>query len=244
MDIAQKVAKQIEEGRIKPIPKVYFVARQVFVWTAVAGTVVLTGIACGVMVYLIRSHEWSIGEYAGDSMLHRIAVAMPYFWVLVATGLLALAVVNSHRLRRGYAVRPVVYMSLYGALALLVGVAIAESGRGAQIEEKVAEVVPAYETMVRRPDDDWYRPDIGLMAGHIVEVTSSGLVLKDCHGGQWMIDDQTAEWRCGSGRRLGARIKLIGEQVGERTFMVNRVLPWDVTLAGMDNCIRNRALSE
>jgi len=219
------------------------VFRHVFIWAGIAGTIVLTGVASGVMVYLLSSHEWGSQPYTGTSASKHIISSLPYFWLILTTLLLGLAVVNSRWLRRGYSVRPSVYFCFYGVAALLVGVVVAEMGAGGPIEEAVAPYIPAYQKMVVRPQDDWYMPEQGMIAGHLVESTEKGVSFDDCHGGRWIIDTTKAQWRCGAENVPGLHVKLIGTMQTVGAFAVAQVIPWDVTLAGMDRCVRNRTLA-
>jgi hypothetical protein len=244
MDIASLVEQQIKEQNIKPIPKNVFVVRHILVWSAVAGTVVLTGVASGIMVYLLSGHEWGVGAYTGESLPKQVVRSLPYFWLLVASVLLGLSVVNSRWLRRGYSVRPIVYFGLYGAVALLLGVVISETGVGGQLEEQVAPHIPAYEALVSRPEQDLYRPEQGLMAGHLVITPGvSEIDFSDCKGGMWILDDSQAKWLCGAEKNTGEHVKLIGSMSSRGAFSVDAVVPWNVMLSGIEKCTRNRALA-
>ncbi|MEI7741532.1 MAG: hypothetical protein WCJ29_03440 [bacterium] len=240
MDIAGRVAQKIQQENIKPIPKTYFVARSILVWATIVVTVTLTGTVCGVMVYLLRGHDWGLRIISGDSLFHDVVTNLPYLWFLVAVLFLSLAVYGSRALKRGYSVRPSVYICLYGTIALLIGVAIAESGSGTIIEHEIAEFMPGYGSVVNRPENDWDRPEMGLIAGELRSSENGGVVLVDYKGHMWTFADVNAVWKCGSIRKVGNRVKFIGMMQPSGQFDVQSVLPWDVKLSGSGDCIRSR----
>jgi hypothetical protein len=227
MEISEKTLKKIEEKNIKPEPKWHFVSRDVSLALFLVFSVFSGVAASSLIIYLLQDHDWEAEKFLNTDFIHRYILFIPYFWIVLFLFFMAVSFLAFRHIKQGYRYAGRLVVGAEVAIFLILGFALFDAGADMKIHERLLGL-PVYDSLVHTKEDDWYRIDKGLLAGEVVDITSTDdFKVKDKTGYVW-------EVRGGSGGpsvailpvKDGDRIKIIGVRGDDNIFFIKSIRPW------------------
>jgi len=226
-DLDQKILEKVQKENIRPIPKWYFVTRRVLIWLSFGASVVLGGLASGILVYQMDHVDWGLFAFQTQSPLKILFSVIPYLWLFFVIFFIVMALFYFRRTPKGYRQRLFVIL-LFSVLLSISGGALGYIfGLSSYLDERLGNYIPAYQQWESRRIMVWMNPDAGLLAGEISGVQGTDRVsLIDMNGKGWRVDVRGALWRGRMSPEKGIKIKLIGKKTADDQFQATEIRPW------------------
>ncbi len=225
--LSQRVLKRIQQDQIKPISKLYFLARGALLWIGLTLAVIFGSLASGILIAQLRQTEWTLWTHFHDSLLEFFLVAIPFVWILFLLLAFVLAYWRFRKTPRAYRVSTPKVLFVVIALPLTLGGLLQLSPLPAALDRLFRENISFYDQIERFREAVWMRPDEGRLMGTIVEVVSpTQLTFEDVRGQRWLISIEGATWRGPTSPVAGQRCRLLGRAMGPSLFEAGEVRPW------------------
>lgn len=224
--LEKQILARIQKQNLKPTPRGYFKARDYAIWALFAVFVAAIGMGFGMIIFAVKSADFSLFAKLGLSTYEKVMAAVPFFWIL-ATALVAVVAFISWRMTRtGYRTstkRFIVTMALIGAAAGSVTYLFNVS----QYVNDAANKIPLYHVVVPLDTSAWFNPDQGLLSGFVKSKDSdSAFTLRDREGELWNVTGSQVDIPQGFVFHPGDRIKIIGTRTGNTDFTATEIHPW------------------
>lgn len=226
----QDILSAIKDKKIIPIPKWNFRLRQCFLWLTFVVSMVLGGLTFSAASFLLRQNDWD--QYRGltGGLWSFVFLSLPYFWLVFMGLFIILTYYNFHYFKKAYKFRPYLIIILTLLASLLLGVLFDGLGLGRFLENSFGRKAPGlYEVLIFDREDIWVKPQVGLLAGVVVDVPErDSLELEDFSGRDWLVLTANINNQQISACQLGQAIKIIGRQVADNVFEASEIRPWTV----------------
>ncbi len=224
-NISEKTFEKIEEEKIKPKSRRYFVFKNYLFWLLVAVSVIIGAVAFNAMLFILLNHDWLVYEYLDKGLLEFILISIPYFWFLILIIFLASAYYLFRSTKKGYRCGTCLAASLGLFIVIILGILIFWLGLKSQINEQFLRKTGGlgYDKY-----DIWDNPAKGLLAGDIVNFKDKNdFDITDFKGKAWHINGENATVPCCFVLRSNVEIKIIGK-IGEtkNIFIAKQIRPW------------------
>lgn len=230
-DLTAAVLGRIEEERVIPHSRLYFVAREAGVWSLWLLTVLVGALAIAVTV-AVGAYRYATGyELTHESFFGYAAEVLPYLWILVFSAMTFLAVYNLRHTKHGYrySVFVIVGSSVLGSVGG--GLLLHLVGFGFTLDHLLGTYVPSYQSQDKIELRMWQQPEAGRLVG-----VSDGRFLAP-EGTLRFVDMRQGEWSLvvrelpPQDRELllaGDPVRLFGELVSltPPVFYACGALPW------------------
>lgn len=225
-NLIEKTLNKIKKEHITPIPKWQFVLKKSFFWFVFGLMIVLGSLAFGIILLQINGLEWDVYSLLSGSLLTFVMTVLPYFWFVLMCAFLALAYVHFRGSKTGYKYRPFLIVGLSLLISIVLGGLLYATGLSNRVEN-VLRMLPYYTEMQNMRSKMWMRPERGILAGEILEMYErDGFLLEDLEGSEWDIDAERAFIRHMVQLRVGVKVKIIGEKLGDANFRAVEIRPW------------------
>jgi len=236
-EITNEVLEKIKQDKIQPRPRWEFLMKDYVVWSLFAIFVVLGGLAVSVIIFMLTSHDWDIYRYLDKSFIEYFLLSVPYFWIILIFGILAIAWLDFRNTKKGYKYDFAKIGLINIVASILLGVVFYYSGVGLKIEQVFSDNLPFYQAIhPMRKADVWENPDKGLLIGEITDIIDDQTFnLRDLNNENWIVSCIKCLWRGGLKKEQGMVVKVLGEKTSEDTFQVFDVRPWRVDCDQSEN---------
>jgi hypothetical protein len=222
-DLSQQVLETIEKEQIKPWPRyAIFLRRSVF-WTFTVFALVIGGIAVSVTIFSIANAEWDLLQKNMGGWKYFL-LAVPYVWLVLFAGFVALAHFNLRHTKFGYRFSVLKAITVYLVVTIFAGSLMYRLGAGANIEELIAESNSYYHYL---PGTRfiWSQPENGMLGGQIREIGEGrAFILVDQGGHEWQVT--VSGTFSGQFEFPGAKIKMVGARIGTSSFQAVEIRSW------------------
>jgi hypothetical protein len=227
-DIANSIISKIKKENLHPIPKWRCYLYHGIFWL-IFGIAALIG-AKALGVILLFLNQIDIIAF-GPELPHMIPVwigLLPFFWLILFTGLLILATYGLQHTRKGYkhTIKKIVVLNLL--LSGIIGITSFQTGLAQKFEDIVHKNIPIIEHHQNRQHQVWVRPSEGRIAGKIIRIENDNkiIVLEDFGKKSWTINTATAILKRRVKLEPQVQIKVIGIQMDPQTFQAEMIAPW------------------
>ncbi len=171
--IASSVLSRIEAEHVVPIPRSRFVVKEGVVWATGAFAVVMGSLGVASIIFTARYSEWEYYEATHDTILTFAMDIAPYAWLISLLVFTVLAYEAIRHTKRGYRYPvPVLTLVVLGTSAIG-GSAISAAG-GGHFADHLAAYVPPYRSLEERKLIVWNKPERGLIAGIVTDISEGG----------------------------------------------------------------------
>lgn len=222
-DLSQQVLETIQKEQIKPRPRyAIFLQRSVY-WTIIVVALGLGAIAASVTIFSIANAEWDLLQKNMGGWKY-LLLAVPYVWLVLFAGFVALAHYNLRHTKFGYRFSVLKAVVVYLVVTVSAGSLMYRLGAGASIEELIAESNSYYHYL---PGTRfiWSQPENGMLGGQIREIGESRrFILVDQGGHEWQVT--VSGTFSGQFEFPGAKIKMVGSQIGTSSFQAVEIRSW------------------
>ncbi len=211
-NIAEEIKKKIEEKKLKPKPRVWFVIKHVLL---LAGAVVSL-----IFISLALSLSWEILEdqeiWALRRKIFLMVEAIPYFWIGIAVIVGVLGYLDLKKTKRGYKVRLWKVLGGMALVCLFLASIFYFVGVAEKAEERLEKRMKGYHKVVPFSEHHWMQPERGLLMGDVLDISEEEIELEDLEENYWIviIEEDTRFGKKGKPEK-GHRIKVLGEEEEE-----------------------------
>lgn len=221
----EEIIKIIEERKIKPAPRSYFLAKNFFYWLVSALSLAIAGLSFGLIIFLLTNSDWYLYKYLNTSQAQYALLAMPYLWFFVLAVFSIFAYSYFRSTKKGYRYDYIVVFSGGASAVLILGVIFL--GLGACENVHIAlKRISTYESLVYDKDDAWSNPEKGLLAGKVIRVDdNANFAILDSNGKIWNIKTDLAKLPGGVNLKNGQTVRLIGIASAGNIFLANMSKP-------------------
>ncbi len=218
--ISKSVIDKIDEKHIKPIPKWQFVLMNVAMWTLFVATILLGGIATGIVILKLFNTQWALVPRVGSKFF----IVLPYIWF----GLLALMIfIGSkifERTKKGYKYSHWTIAGVSILASIIIGCIFYATHTAENVEETMQRHVPAYKELQKIREKVWHAPEEGMLPGRIIEGSSETLIiLNDLTGQTWEVDIEDARMPLNIRLKVNMPVLVTGEKTGDFEFKADAI---------------------
>lgn len=218
--IKDEVLERITAGNLKPTSKWYFTVRHAALWTPGILVTVLGSFAVAGMLFSAVHAGWEYRSFTRFTLVEFLREVVPLVWI-GSFALFGTLIVRSLRLTsRGYRYKTGLIMGTSFAASVILGSALFA------LDMTVKQNALIRFTTERSQRIIWTSPLEGRLAG-VVDTDDGFIVLTDTTGKQWVLD--TSELLDGVLLTEGASVRIVGETLGDESFLTCVVVPWDLT---------------
>ncbi len=225
--ISKSVLKKIEQGKIEPRSKWFFLLRNTIF---VAGGALF--FVFGIIATSIIFHFWNHLEFAeflweSPQILIKIfAFGVPFFWFFFAIILGAFANFMARKSPRGYKVPITLGISSLLFLQIASGFFLEKSNIGDVLDNVMEHRMPFYQGAEKMRNKMWRSVEDGFLAGKIIRIESDTLfLLDDLNEVEWKIKCKKCQERPFMDKvlKIGNKVKMVGRKTGEAEFEAKMV---------------------
>lgn len=225
--ISEKVIKDIQEQKVSPRPRWYFLFKNYGILTLFIFSILCGAIAVSTILFMIVDYDRGVASYLDRSELSDIIVSIPYFWIAILAIFLLFAHYEFKKFYTGYRYEIYKVFLISFALSVIIGTGLYYGGLDSQIDEFFSQKIPFYESLIYNNDDIWTAPAKGLLSGQVFEVGGvDTFTLVDPMGKVWEVIEVKKDKSDFSHVKKGFRLKVIGKEVNDNTFVAEDIKPW------------------
>jgi hypothetical protein len=156
--LAQRVLRTIEERRLAPRPRAYFLALRSAFWSLTVASVVLGGVSAAVGISAAVNSIETGGRGFDEIPFDDVVSTIPIVWLAIFLVFTASAVIGFRHTRYGYRYRSIEVLTLSALAAVILGLILNAADVGRVAHRYIAAHLPAYERYTHIPHDEWDDP--------------------------------------------------------------------------------------
>ncbi|MEI7620596.1 MAG: hypothetical protein WCJ57_03440 [Candidatus Falkowbacteria bacterium] len=224
----QKLVDKINEAKISPKPRWYFLLKNYAIWAAGFLALLAGSLAVSVMIYLIRYNGWETRIETHKSLWEFLLMTLPYFWIIFLGIFVFILYYNFKHTKGGYRY-PVYLVAIFSVLvSIILGAAFYFLGLGQKIDNILGERAPLYEKVLNPQMAFWFNPEEGRLVGIIAsEVVDNNFHIIDPSGSAWQIlgREDKKDSHLNSLLKAGQPVNIVGYVVEENNFQAENIRP-------------------
>jgi len=224
--LAKSIIGKIKKTHLKPTPKWVFLLKRSVVWGLFGLSVLFGSMAMSIILFQIRDMDYAVYKEMGSSLAGFVLLALPYFWLVLLIGFLALASYHLRHTKSGYRHNVFAIIGLSLVFSLLFGTGLYATGISKNLENTFQQI-PYYENLHFGKRMIWNNPDKGFLAGTIIRMEDGRIIiLRDMGRESWKVDIEKAKKRHEFEIENGIRVRIIGTPTGDYEFRAFGIAPW------------------
>jgi len=223
-NITQRILKKIKEKHVEKIPRWRFVFKRILIWTALIAAVILASFAVSMILFQLIDVDWDLLPKVAPVPFFGVMKLIPYFWLIVAGLLFTFVYFDFKNIKGGY--RYGGFIIIIGSLivALIVGVCIYFLQAPRNADDLFFRKMPMYRQMHMGREMMWNVPDMGVLAGTVLEVREDkAFILEDFGENVWTVDISKVKEVDFIKIFVGMRVKVVGKIEGPGRFVADFV---------------------
>lgn len=188
-DFSEKILKRIDQEKIAPRSRWYFVSHNMFVWaTGVLALLLGAGVFAIVLFRIIHTDFYAY-TFAGDTPLQSIMEWLPLFWFIFFGVFVYASYRYFQKTDHGYKYPVWVISLVVCAASIILGAFVFSVGVVPKIERALTVHVPGYYPFEKIRAERTVRPHKGHIAGEVLWTNSVDqlFALRDFTGKEWYI---------------------------------------------------------
>lgn len=233
-NLADKIWQKIKQDHIKPVDKKIFYLKRGVVWLFGGLSLILGVLTTAVIFFMIRNIDWDIANRFTNSKTSFLFLALPYFWLLLLIFFCLLVYYNYRHTKYGYRLKISLIILFFIISNLALGFGAYRLNWGHKLEEIISQNISFYKK-IDNQNYLWHAPQKGLLAGTIMEIKDDKIIISDYQNKKWQL--LLKNNYLAAGLKVGEKIKIIGEQVSQKEFLVEEIRPW----CGCNKCLNNNS---
>lgn len=232
--LSDKILSKIAEENITPIPRWHFMLKEDTLWVAWFLSLLVGSLGVAGALYTFKNAGWEYYSVTHNNVLSFVVDAMPFFWILSLVIFVLIGYVNIRYTKKGYRYPFVVILGSSVLASVAIGSLLFVAGAGNIIDRLISPRIPFHKTVEQSQQEKWLRPQIGLVAGDVLSVSTSSreFYLKSFDAQVWKIStDELTEkdWvvlqNVGTVRVAG-NLSHIAQSTTTKGFEACFVFPW------------------
>lgn len=217
---------RLKNEHIRPLPRAYFIWNEFGRWVMLLGSLIIGAIAVSVLIYANQQAGVEILEHATHSRVEMFLALTPVLWLISMLGFISFSVWLTRQTRRGYRHSWLKIMSISIASSMVLGYACYQGGGAEWIDNQLFFSnlnLPSIENQKRKL---WSDATEGRLAGVIVSISDSLLLIKDLRDKTWTVDVRQAFIKPSVDYHPGTLIKCLGHLAPDGRYVVTEIRPW------------------
>jgi len=171
--LSEKIIKKIKQKNIQPTPKIFFKLQNFLVWTFFIFSIICGAISLSAFIAVISGENFFEINYFSTIEIIFFFGVLPLIWIFFLVAFLIFGNFVFRKTSHGYKFSSsFLFLANFGALFLL-GIIIFFAGIGENLEKKFAKDLPGYKHLVEERQGRFYKPELGRIAGEIIEISKS-----------------------------------------------------------------------
>lgn len=217
------VLQKIKDEKITPKPKWQFLLKNSLLWILGILSLILGAVATSLIFYMIFGEEM-VFYHGGHNIFEALFFLIPFFWIICLAIFAVSVFYYIKHTKKGYkySARTIIF-SIF-VISVIFGGALSVLGVDQIIDDVLGEKAPMYDRVINPRMDYWSNPSSGRLTGIVVsEEQPITYYLIDRNGESWVTQVNKKE----EGRKIivGHPVRLIGEKVGDHSFVIEKVMP-------------------
>ncbi len=227
MKLGDSVMNKIEENKITPKSKSYFLSREVSVWAGFCITSILGMLSIATMLDVFFDGDIDIYVNLGIPKIQHFLSLIPYLWIISAGLLWIISQKVFRTTKGGYRHATILIVLVSASISIIGGFILFSYDVGETIHTTLLKNIPPYNHLVTSKEDFWNNPSQGLLSGVIQEISTSSFSLKDFDGTSWKINETTStNWNRKQHLTIGEKVRLVGSLDASGIFTASKIGPW------------------
>lgn len=229
--LSKSVLERIKKEDIKPLPKYYFVLRNVLWWIAFVASILLGAAGLAVTMFAFMHQRFEISDIIERGQFGSCIPLLPFFWIFFFGVFIWLSFWGITHTKKAYRIPRVFLIGLNVFLTLLLGTVIYTARQAEKFEHMIGKQMLQMPTVREIRTERWKKGvEEGRLAGEIKEILDSSLVVISLDEKDWQVDISETEIHPDVVLEVGSKIGMRGQKTGEATFKAEKMRPWDPTL--------------
>ena len=238
-NLIQDTLNKIKKEHIAPEPRLRFLLRKFGAWLLVSLAVFFGATAISIVYFLLSQLDWDLYRFMHQSSIIYFFSIMPYFWIIFLLVITLGAFFGVRKTEAGYRFSWLKIIFVISLVVIVIGFILSVIGMDRRLNNAMIARVPFYGQNIATKEKQWMQPENGLLAGTIISVSNSEIILKDLNGPNWIVQlDEKTLVRPAVTIAQGQTIKIIGNKKGKQDFLATEIRPW--IGQGMTGAIRGR----
>jgi hypothetical protein len=224
LDISSKVLAKIKET--KPKPKWQFLLKDSLIWLFVFLSLMVGSFASSVVIYMIDNNHWDLYEQISGSFLRFLFATLPYFWIIILSGFVALLYYNFASTKSGYKFNHLLVVMSSIFISIILGLIFYNVGLAQIIDNIFEEKMPLYSHL-QNHKQYLAQPDKGILAGKILIIYDNGnFKLLDFNQKEWEVIPENIPTLEMERYFMNMRIIAMGRALDQQTFAAYEIRPF------------------
>ncbi len=221
-----KILDRIHKEKMSPRSRWYFMTERWFFMTLIVVAIIIGSVAVTTSVFILTDHDWFAIDHLQEGLFLHIIKTIPYLWIVIIAGVIAITYFNIKKVRRGYRYgsQKIIVGSLF--LSIVLGTALFFAGVGKYLDYYFDHYIPSYKTLVSSNSDIWIYPEDGLLSGRIITASANSFTLIDIDEQPWIVATDAATQIDSAAIIPGKYVKIVGTMIDGSNFSADMVLPW------------------
>ena len=225
--LSNSIIGKIKKKQIKPTPKWVFLFKRSVVWGLFGISVLFGSMAISIILFEMRDMDYAVYKEMGNSLTGFVLLALPYFWLVLLAGFMALACYHFRHTKSGYHHNVFAIIGLSLVTSIVLGTSLYATGISENLEN-VFRRIPHYERLHFGKRILWNNAEQGFLAGTIIHMRDGRIILlQDLKEESWRVDIQKAKMRREFEIERGVRVRLVGTTTGNYEFKAFGIAPWN-----------------
>ena len=135
--LAKSIIGKIKKKQIKPTPKWVFLFKRSVVWSLFGLSVLFGSMAISIILFEMRDMDYAVYKEMGSSLTGFVLLALPYFWLVLLAGFLALACYHFRHTKSGYHHNMFAIVVLSLVISIIFGTGLYATGISENLENSL-----------------------------------------------------------------------------------------------------------
>jgi len=225
-NLIKNIIGKIKKEKIKPTPRWVFLLKRSVILGLFVISILFGSIAVSIIFCQINDADWEIYSKMDNNFLGFVVTALPYFWIILMIGFLALAHYNFRHTKTGYRHNVFAVFGLSIFISFILGTFFHLSGMSDKLEDAF-HCIPKYEKLHYGKQFLWQRPERGFLSGTIVRLEDGKIImLQDFDSNDWLVDIGDLPLIPPPMFHEREMVKMIGDMLDPYRFHARFVTPW------------------
>lgn len=226
--LSKSVLKKIEKEQVKPLPKTYFVFRNILWWVAFLASIVLGAGGFAVVLFSVMHQRLDFVDLFALRDFHFWLAMLPLFWIIFFGLFVWISFWGIAHTKKAYRVPRFLLISVNVLLTLGLGGIFYSTHFVEDFEHAFVRHIPLKSVREAR-EERWEKMvDHGMLAGEITAYEEDEIIVVRFKGeDEWVVDISETQIHPDAEIEVGEKVGMRGEKTGEHTFKAHKLRPWD-----------------
>jgi hypothetical protein len=222
--ITTSILKKIKKQKIQPRPYMYFIIKNIVLWTAIIVSILLGSLSVGIILHEIVGTGWGMMRHMMRGSFSTFALLLPYIWILSLVGTLFFATWVYRSTTKGYMYRPRYIIGIVIGISIVMGMFFYTTHASHSLENWIYKNVHSYTEWQNHREKRFLAPEQGVLIGRIIPSNDNIVRLRDPNERVWEIDTQKIQ-EYDFSVPFSKQIPLIiqGKKIGEHIFQAEEI---------------------